>query len=190
MTHREETEDGRTAEIMAKKMGVSKNTWKDMKTIVTQGTPKQIERMDLGGMGNGASTIAREIRDGTKDGERKCKKCGRILPISEFTAKHNIFVCRDCENKRKRESERKNEPKVMPDSLNPDIKVEITDDIIIDKFANILKEAKSSFKTLLMYETKLNDSILEALKEIIDTHIKEMEELKGDMRNETERHGI
>ena len=30
-----EPETGRTAEIMAKKMGISKNTYKDMKTIVS-----------------------------------------------------------------------------------------------------------------------------------------------------------
>lgn len=35
LTHREEPkfEDGRTAEIMAKKMGISKNTWKDASKI-------------------------------------------------------------------------------------------------------------------------------------------------------------
>lgn len=36
---------GETAEVVAKKIGVSKNTYKGMKQIVSEGTPEQIERM-------------------------------------------------------------------------------------------------------------------------------------------------
>ena len=38
-----------TAETVAKKIGVSKNTYKAMKQIVSEGTKEQIERMDKGG---------------------------------------------------------------------------------------------------------------------------------------------
>lgn len=99
-----------TAEIMAKKMGVSKNTWKDMKTVVTQGTQKQIKRLDEGGIGNGASTLAREIRMGAKEEERVCSTCGKIKPISEFSkCKKTINMCAECKRKSDKKSVEKKE---------------------------------------------------------------------------------
>lgn len=41
-----ETEAIRTAAEVAKKMGMSENTYRDMKVVVNEGTPEQIERMD------------------------------------------------------------------------------------------------------------------------------------------------
>lgn len=100
----EKKREPQTDEIMAKKMGVSKNTWKDMKAIVTQGTPTQKERLDKGGSGNGASTIAREIKAGAKDDERVCIKCGKVKKIVFFTSKKNPNCCNECEAERKRMS--------------------------------------------------------------------------------------
>lgn len=97
-----EKQSGRTDEIMAKKLGVSKNTYRDMKTIVDKGTPEQIARMDRGGSGNGASTIAREIKAGAKDDERVCIKCGKIKKIEFFTNKKNPNCCNQCEAERQR----------------------------------------------------------------------------------------
>ena len=177
-----------TAEIMAKKLGVSKNTYKDMKTIVEKGTPEQIKRMDEGGKENGVSTIAREIRDGVKDGERKCIKCNRILPISNFRDKRHRYVCLECENERKRESARRNSEKlmVMPDTLNPDVKEDITDDIIVAKFKNILSEATDTFETMLKYEQHMTDAVMDELINVINEHINKMNEVKEKMANETE----
>ena len=93
-----------TSEQMAKKLGVSDKTFRDMKLVVESGTEKQIARMDKGGIGNGVSTIAREIRDGVNEGERKCIRCGKIKAIELFTCRKNPYVCKDCEDKRKAES--------------------------------------------------------------------------------------
>ena len=96
LTYREDS--GETAEIMAKKMGVSKNTYKDMRTIIEHGTADQIARMDKGGKGNGVSAIAKEIK-GMKISEvRKCKECGKVLPISHFdwVGGKPRHVCRKC----------------------------------------------------------------------------------------------
>ena len=38
-----------TAEVVAKKIGVSTNTYKGMKQIVSEGSPEQVARMDKGG---------------------------------------------------------------------------------------------------------------------------------------------
>ncbi len=53
---------GRTSEKMAEKIGVSEKTYRNMRTIMNDGTPEQIERMDKGGKGNGVSAIARESK--------------------------------------------------------------------------------------------------------------------------------
>lgn len=177
-----------TAGQMAKKIGVSEKTYRDMKTVVEKGTPEQIARMDKGGKENGVSTIAREIRDGVKDGERKCIKCNRILPVSNFRDKRHRYVCLECENERKRESARRNSEKlmVMPDTLNPDVKEDITDDIIVAKFKNILSEATDTFETMLKYEQHMTDSVMVELINVINEHINKMNEVKEKMANETE----
>lgn len=177
-----------TAGQMAKKIGVSEKTYRDMKTIVEKGTPEQIKRMDKGGVENGVSTIAREIRDGVKDGERKCIKCNRILPVANFRDKRHRYVCLECENERKRESARRNSEKlmVMPDTLNPDVKEDITDDIIVAKFKNILAEATDTFETMLKYEQHMTDAVMDELINVINEHINKMNEVKEKMANETE----
>lgn len=177
-----------TAGQMAKKIGVSEKTYRDMKTVVEKGTPEQIARMDKGGKENGVSTIAREIRDGVKDGERKCIKCNRILPVANFRDKRHRYVCLECENERKRESARRNSEKlmVMPDTLNPDVKEDITDDIIVAKFKNILSEATDTFETMLKYEQHMTDAVMDELINVINEHINKMNEVKEKMANETE----
>lgn len=176
--------EGETAEIMATKAGFkSKNTWKDAKLVVEKGTPEQIKRMDEGGHGNGISTIAREIRDGVKEGERKCIKCERILPIAEFRDKKNKYVCYECTMKRLNAV--KGIIDVLPDTLNPDVKEDITDEIIVAKFKNILAEATDTFETMLKYEQHMTDSVMVELINIINKHIERMNEVKEKMANET-----
>lgn len=181
------TETGRTAEIMAKKMGVSKNTYTAMKKIVEKGTPEQIKRMDKGGKGNGVSSIAKEIDEGIQDGFRKCKKCGRILPVSEFRDKKHKFSCLDCENKRKRDAEQSRIPQVMPDTLNPDIPIVITAGVVIEEFSNVFKNMEKSLRfSLETNSTHLDDAIKHSIVQMIDDHINRMNALKGEITNETE----
>lgn len=72
------------AEVAAE-IGVSENTYRDMKLITNEGTPEQIKRMNNGGKGNGVSAIANEIRNkDVPEGMKKCSKCEKILPVSEF----------------------------------------------------------------------------------------------------------
>lgn len=111
-------DSGRTDEIMAKKAGVSKNTYRDMKTVVQKGTEKQIARMDKGGRGNSASAIAKEIKEGIPDGYRKCSSCGEVKMIEYFKKgeQENTYktICKECYNKQERErrSQNVNETKV------------------------------------------------------------------------------
>lgn len=100
-------ETGRTDEIMAKKLGVSRNTFRDIDTVMTKGTPDKIARMDKGGRGNSASAIAKEIKDGIPDGYRKCNKCGQVKKIEFFKKGEQEgtykTICKECYNKQERE---------------------------------------------------------------------------------------
>lgn len=118
------SEKGRTAETVAKKIGVSKNTYKAMKQIVSEGTKEQIERMDKGGKGNGVSAIVAEIKE-TKlnqdvpDGYKRCNRCGKIKPIDEFQRNCDSkdgkkSLCKDCVSFRKRSIARKFSGEITP----------------------------------------------------------------------------
>ena len=52
----------RTASKAAESIGVSENTYRDMKLVVEKGSEEQIERMNKGGRGNAPSAIAKEIK--------------------------------------------------------------------------------------------------------------------------------
>ena len=45
----EKKRNPQTSEQVAKKMGVSRKTYEGMKTVVAEGTPEQVARMDKGG---------------------------------------------------------------------------------------------------------------------------------------------
>ena len=92
-----------TAEVVAKKIGVSKNTYKGMKQIVSEGTPEQVARMDKGGKGNGVSAIVAEIKEekaskNVREGYKICPVCKTEKPLSEFGA--NRYICRQCDAER------------------------------------------------------------------------------------------
>ena len=89
-----------TAEIVAQKIGVSKNTYKGMKQIVSEGTPEQIKRMDEGGRGNGVSAIVAEIKEekaskDVREGYKICPVCKTEKPLSEFGK--NRYICKWCD---------------------------------------------------------------------------------------------
>lgn len=92
-----------TAAQIAEKIGVGENTYRDMKFVVNEGTPEQIERMDKGGKGNGVNTIANEIKAAKMESEPQkiCIECGKSKPISMFTKGRN--QCKECRNQYKRE---------------------------------------------------------------------------------------
>ncbi|MCI7304081.1 MAG: ParB N-terminal domain-containing protein [Clostridiales Family XIII bacterium] len=81
---------------LAKIAGTSEFSIRNTKTILEKGTPEQIERAEKGGKGNSLTAIAREIT--AQDETKKCKTCGRILPISEFREGHNS--CKTCSNRK------------------------------------------------------------------------------------------
>lgn len=93
------------ASEVASKIGVSENTYRDMKLVTEKGTQEQKDRMNKGGKGNGASRIANEIRNrDVPDGMKKCTGCQRILPLTPeyfYIDKNGKFYskCRECKCK-------------------------------------------------------------------------------------------
>lgn len=72
----------RTASKAAESIGVSENTYRDMKLVVEKGSDEQIERMNMGGRGNAPSAIAKEIRGPKKPSKPREPK--PLEPAEDF----------------------------------------------------------------------------------------------------------
>lgn len=72
----------RTASKAAESIGVSENTYRDMKLVVEKGSDEQIERMNMGGRGNAPSAIAKEIRGPKKPSKSREPK--PLEPAEDF----------------------------------------------------------------------------------------------------------
>ena len=92
------TDNKKTAEKIAEKIGVSKNTYKAAREVVAHGTPEEIARLDKGGKGNGAQRIAMQVKARTEGiTEKLCPLCNRTLPIEKFSGNG---YCAECDSKR------------------------------------------------------------------------------------------
>lgn len=120
------------------------------------------------------ATVLMEDQQGT----RKCSKCGQIKPISFFSINHGCktFVCKKCDVERKKEVEKS---KVMPDTLNPNIPVVITEDVTISEFENILANTINSFEIALeINKEHITEDVKNAISKLVDEHIEKMERIK------------
>lgn len=91
----------RTASKAAESIGVSENTYRDMKLVAEKGSDEQIERMNKGGRGNAPSAIAREIKGPKVKETFKCRECGKLFPVSEAHKRENGKIdnlCKPCKN--------------------------------------------------------------------------------------------
>lgn len=100
----------RTAQKAAEAIGVSENTYRDMKLVTEKGSDEQIERMNKGGRGNAPSAIAKEIKGPKIKETFKCRECGKLFPISEAHKRENgktDNLCKSCKNEINRAFEEK-----------------------------------------------------------------------------------
>lgn len=150
----------RTASKAAESIGVSENTYRDMKLVTEKGSDEQIERMNKGGRGNAPSAIAKEIK-GTKISEvRKCKECGKVLPISHFdwVGGKPRHVCRKC--------------RVQRDAISRnERRLQGTDGFYVDS----VEEKKWTTQDVVEQLKRDFDSYIEGLKIELDVHKKEIE---------------
>lgn len=168
----EPVEKIRTAAEVAKKIGVSENTYRDMKLITNEGTPEQIERMNKGGKGNGVSAIARQIRNRNKPQptEKKCTKCGEVLPISEFyfdtSSNSYLGKCKNCHNALRQHPifDAKGKKIKSTGEFSGVSDFEIMGDLYDDSMA------KTSVRDVVEEFTVNFNSSLQSLKAILDNH--------------------
>lgn len=71
-----------SAKKAAESIGVSENTYRDMKLVAEKGSEEQIERMNKGGRGNAPSAIAKEIKQ--SDVTKKTPKSKPLEPAEDF----------------------------------------------------------------------------------------------------------
>ena len=168
----EKKEGIRVAAEVAKKIGVSENTYRDMKLITNEGTPEQIERMNKGGKGNGVSAIARQIRNRNKPQptEKKCTKCGKVLPISEFyfdtSSNSYLGKCKNCHNALRQHPifDAKGKKIKSTGEFSGVSDFEIMGDLYDDSMA------KTSVRDVVEEFTVNFNSSLQSLKAILDNH--------------------
>ena len=103
---------------LAKIAGTSEGSIQRSKLILEKGTPEQIERAEKGGRGNSMSAIVKEIEMEQKGVEtRKCSKCGKVLPVTEFY-QHHPSSCKRCYNSPKVCDIKGKEMKISPELRN------------------------------------------------------------------------
>ena len=71
-----------SAQKAAESIGVSENTYRDMKLVTEKGSDEQIERMNKGGRGNAPSAIAKEIKKSKESS--KLKDPEPLEPAEDF----------------------------------------------------------------------------------------------------------
>ena len=156
----ETSEPIRTAAKAAEAIGVSENTYRDMKLVAEKGSEEQIERMNQGGRGNAPSAIAKEIK-GTKIKETfRCRKCGKLLPItmaSKNGSKDVNSICKHCRAEAARESTEKH-------------RLEGTDGFYVDS----VEEKLWTPEEIVEQMERDFDSYIEGLKMEIYIHRKEI----------------
>lgn len=151
----------RSAAKAAEAIGVSENTYRDMKLVAEKGSDEQIERMNKGGRGNAPSAIAKEIK-GTKVKETfKCRECGKLFPITEAHKRESgktDNLCKSCHNELTKATKEKNRLKGTEGFYVESVeeKVWSPDDVVA--------QLKRDF-----------DSYLDGLKLELDVHRKEIE---------------
>lgn len=172
-----------SADKAAAAIGVSRNTYEDMKLVAEKGSEEQIERMNHGGRGNAPSTIAKEIKGNT---ERKCRKCGIVLTEENTFPtdwKSHAKICKECHRLVNRTNNNKKSSKYEDMLIENDNNFHMDFHDLEDEIVNIVSSARDSvFSSIKNYRDqgvtateKSIENIREKFSMLIAT-MKEMEE--------------
>lgn len=176
----------RSAAKAAESIGVSENTYRDMKLVAEKGSEEQIERMNKGGKGNAPSTIANEIKGKKIQETFRCRKCGKLLPVSKAhirEAGRTDNICKQCHNLECQENKEKRRLKgtegFYVDSVEE--KLWTPEEIVeqmerdFDSYIDGLKiEIAIHRKEIRMHESVLDDAI--------DKFLIRLKSVKGEYR--------
>lgn len=172
-----------SAQKAAESIGVSENTYRDMKLVAEKGSDEQIERMNQGGRGNAPSTIAKEIKG---NAERKCRKCGIVLTEENTFPtdwKSHAKICKECHRLVNRTNNNKKSSKYEDMLIENDNNFHMDFHDLEDEIVNIVSSARDSvFSSIKNYRDqgvtateKSIENIREKFSMLIAT-MKEMEE--------------
>ena len=175
-----------SADKAAAAIGVSRNTYEDMKLVAEKGSEEQIERMNKGGKGNAPSTIAKEIKGKKIQETFRCRKCGKLLPVSKAhirEAGRTDNICKQCHNLECQENKEKRRLKgtegFYVDSVEE--KLWTPEEIVeqmerdFDSYIDGLKiEIAIHRKEIRMHESVLDDAI--------DKFLIRLKSVKGEYR--------
>lgn len=175
-----------SAEKAAAAIGVSRHTYEDMKLVAEKGSEEQIERMNKGGKGNAPSTIANEIKGKKIQETFRCRKCGKLLPVSKAhirEAGRTDNICKQCHNLECQENKEKRRLKgtegFYVDSVEE--KLWTPEEIVeqmerdFDSYIDGLKiEIAIHRKEIRMHESVLDDAI--------DKFLIRLKSVKGEYR--------
>lgn len=155
---------------LAKIAGTSEGSIQRTKFILENGTPEQIDRARKGGKGNSQYAIVNEIKSEQKGDEietRKCKKCGRILPITEFYG-HHPNSCKQCYSSLKTERDIKGRKidilpelrgmtaeEIIGDLYDTDKVIEFTDDDLKEELVALIDNFSWSAQNCLNIHKEL-----------------------------------
>lgn len=156
---------------LAKIAGTSEGSIQRTKLILEKGTPEQIERAEKGGKGNSMSAIVKEIDMEKKGVEtRKCSKCGRILPVTEFYP-HHPSNCKRCHSSSKAvrdikgnvleispELRNMTEADIIGDLYDTNKVIEYTDDDLKEELVALIDRFKWSAQNCLKIHMELIDN--------------------------------
>lgn len=167
----------------AESIGVSAQTYRDMKLVTEKGSDEQIKRMNKGGRGNAPSTIAKEIKGNT---ERKCRKCGIVLTEENTFPtdwKDHANICKECHRLVNRMNSNKKSSKYEDMLIENDNNFHMDFHDLEDEIVNIVSSAMDSvFSSIKNYRDqgvtateKSIENIREKFSMLIAT-MKEMEE--------------
>ena len=179
----------------AESIGVSAQTYRDMKLVTEKGSEEQIERMNEGGRGNAPSTIAGEIRGEKTAGIRKCKVCGEILTEENMfpsDIKRHVLFCKKCRSERSRKQARVSSDKYENMLIENDKNYHMDFKDLEEEIVNIVSSAMDSvFSSLNNYKQQgitVTEKSIEEIRQkfsmLIQT-MKEMEEQNAQTKSET-----
>lgn len=177
----EPVEKIRTAAKAAEAIGVSENTYRDMKLVAEKGSDEQIERMNRGGRGNAPSTIAKEIKEEKGQAIRKCKVCGKII-TEENTfpsdLKRHITFCKECRRKQAQASDDKYENMLIENDNNYHMDFKDLEDEIINIVSSAMDSVFSSLNNYKQQGISVTEKSIEDIRQKFSMLIQTMKEME------------
>lgn len=174
----EKAEKTTTRKELANIAGTSEGSVQRTKLILEKGTPEQIEKVRNGEVS--ISKMAKAVCDGAEPKEmRKCRECGKLLPIDEFEYRHggHRAICEKCRRSIKNEKKRLNGTEgFYVDSVEETV---WTVQEVVDQLRRNFKDYIEGLKIELDIHKDEIKSCGSTIDETIDGFVEQLTKVKG-----------